>query len=138
MQTSASARLRTSLAANTDPYSPDNNGKVKAKSAVDSSSSPGNAKRRKASGSSGNNENAAPAVDAAQQGSIGYVPLVTSFFSNVLSWTTSLFSASGGAEDDAVDAPSAPAAAAKATRTVVQTKAFALTPDDLINETPAR
>jgi hypothetical protein len=137
MHSSSNARLRTSLAANIDPNSPDDNGKFKAKSALDSSS-PSNAKRRKSSGSA-DHENTAPAVDAAQQGSSGYVPLVTSFFSNVISWTTSLFSASGDAEEAAAPAPSSGAGgAAKTTRTVVQTKAFTRTPDDLINETPAR
>jgi hypothetical protein len=137
MHSSSNTRLRTSLAANIDPNSPDDNGKFKAKSALDSSS-PSNAKRRRSSVGGDHENTAPPAVDAAQQGSNGYVPLVTSFFSNVISWTTSLFSASGDTEEAGANAPSGAAAAAKTTRTVVQTKAFTRTPDDLINETPAR
>jgi hypothetical protein len=132
---SSHTRLRNSLAANADPCSPDDNGKFKAKPALDACS-PSNAKRRRSVGTaSGGHENIAPAVDESQQGSSGYVPLVTSFFSNVISFATSLFSASseGGSVAPDVAAPSA-----KATRTVVQTKAFTLTPGDLIHETPAR
>jgi hypothetical protein len=133
----SNARLRNSLAANTEPCSPDDNGKSKAKAARDASS-PNESKRRKSSGAGcTGHENTAPSVDAGQQGSIGYVPLVTSFFSNVLSF----FSFVGGAsESSAVPSaePAAAAPAAKCTRTVVQTKAFAKTPGDLLYETPAR
>jgi hypothetical protein len=132
-------RLRNSLAANTGPCSPDDNGKSKAKAARDASS-PNDAKRRRSSvsgGSSGaDHENAAPFVDAGQQGSNGYVPLVTSFFSNVISFFSNPFG--GALESSAAAQPESTAAAAKCTRTVVQTKAFANTPGDLLNETAAR
>ncbi len=140
----SNARLRDSLAANTGPSCPDDNGKSKPRTALDASS-PGSSKRRRSSGvGSAEHENSAPAVDASNQGSSGYVPLVTSFFSNVISWTTSLFSsADDSAAASEVHACSSSTAASgfagKSTRTVVQTKAFALAPgSDLMNEMPSR
>jgi hypothetical protein len=137
-------RLRNSLAANMDPCCPDDNGKSKFNTAIDAQS-PGNSKRRRSSGAGGSSaghENNAPDVDASLQGSVGYVPLLTSIFSNIVNFTTSFFSSSAdGAAAAPVSAPAAVAAAApaaKPTRTVVQTKSFAFTPENLMNETPAR
>jgi hypothetical protein len=138
------SRLRNSLAANMDPCCADDNGKSKFNAAIDAQS-PGISKRRRSSGAGGGcsagHENNAPDVDASLQGSVGYVPLITSIFSNIVNFTTSFFSSSA---DSAAAAPSSVAAAAaaasvsKPTRTVVQTKSFAFTPENLMNETPAR
>ena len=138
------ARLRNSLAANADPCSPDDNGKSRYKTAVDLSSS-SVSKRRKSSaadtGSSADSENTAPAVDASQQGSNGYVDTVTSFFSSVVSlFTGSFFTSSvdGAAPGPGSAVAAAAAAPAVQSARVVQTKTFVYTPEDMVNETPAR
>ena len=136
------ARLRNSLAANADPCSPDDNGKSKYKTAVDLSGSSVSKRRKSAAadtGSSADNENTAPAVDASQQGSNGYVDTVTSFFSSVVS----LFSFFTSSVDGAAPGPGSAVAAAVAapavqSARVVQTKTFVYTPEDMLNETPAR
>jgi hypothetical protein len=129
-----STRLRDSLSANMGPCSPDDNGKSRAKS-INDPSSPGVSKRRRSSGSgSVENENSAPSVDASQQGSVGYVSLVTSIYANIVDFFSTSFFAPA-AESEVVVAPPP---ARQATRTVVETKTFVLTPDNLINETPAR
>ena len=79
-------RLRNSRAANAAPCSPDDNGKSKPKPPPPSLDPTSPSKRRRGVGGGSialtDHENTSPTgtVDAAQQGSSGYVPLVTSFF----------------------------------------------------------